>query len=77
MISYKQAQQILKQSLIAIGDEYIHSSHSVGRVASTDIKSTTSYPRENNAAFDGYAICSKDTKNINNKNPKKLIDIDT
>ena len=72
MISYKQAQQILKQSLIAIGDEYIHSSHSVGRVASTDIKSTTSYPRENNAAFDGYAICSKDTKNINNKNPKKF-----
>ena len=72
MISYKQSRQILKKSLIKIKDEYIHSDDSLNRVSSTNIISTTNYPSANNTAFDGFAVCSKDTKYLNKNNSKKF-----
>ena len=67
MISYKQSRKILKNSKIIIGDEIINSSNCFNRVASEDIFSGTNNPAANNAAFDGYAIDSKDTGKLNKK----------
>ena len=72
MISYKQSRQILKKSLIKIKDEYIRSDDSLNRVSSTNIISTTNYPSANNTAFDGFAVCSKDTKDLNKNNSRKF-----
>jgi len=70
MISYKQSKRILKNSKIKIGDEFIKSIHSVNRVAAENIISQTNNPSENNAAFDGYVINSKDTNKLNKKKGK-------
>ena len=72
MINYKQSKHILKKSLIKIGDEYIHSGNSLNRVSSANIISTINYPSANNTAFDGFAICSQDTKNLSKNNSKKF-----
>ena len=72
MISYKQASQILKKSSILIKDETINSKDAVNRIASSNINSPTQYPSANNAAFDGFAIRSKDTRGLNKNNPKKF-----
>ncbi|MDB3887965.1 molybdopterin molybdotransferase MoeA [Candidatus Pelagibacter sp.] len=72
MISYKSSKKILKQAIIKIKDENIKSINSLNRVVSKDIYSSINYPQGNNAAFDGYAINSEDTKNIKKKSPKKF-----
>ena len=64
MISYQNSKQILKKGFIKIKDENIKSINSLNRVNSNNIYSNIDYPAENNAAFDGFAINSKDTKNI-------------
>ncbi len=64
MISYQNSKQILKKGFIKIKDENIKSINSLNRVNSNNIYSNINYPAENNAAFDGFAINSKDTKNI-------------
>ena len=77
MISYKQSIKILKNSKILIGNELVNSSNCINRVTAENIYSKANNPSGNNAAFDGYAINSKDTKNINKKNNKlfKIIGI--
>ena len=64
MISYKKSKQILKNGNIKIKDEKIESVNSLNRVTSTNIYSHINYPAGDNAAFDGFAINSKNTKNI-------------
>tara|TARA_Y100000748_G_scaffold8693_1_gene7414 strand:- start:549 stop:1802 length:1254 start_codon:yes stop_codon:yes gene_type:complete len=64
MISYQYSKKILKKATIKIKDENIKSTNSLNRVISKNVYSTINYPSEDNAAFDGYAINSKDTKNI-------------
>ncbi len=70
MISYKQSKKILKQSKIKINDEIIKTNNCLNRISSENIKSKVNNPLADNAAFDGYAINSKDTKNLNKKNTK-------
>ncbi|WP_435165196.1 molybdopterin molybdotransferase MoeA [Candidatus Pelagibacter bacterium nBUS_28] len=72
MINYQIAKKILKKSIIKIKDEKIKSVNSLNRVASANIYSRIDYPSGNNAAFDGFAINSKDTKNINKKINQKF-----
>ena len=72
MISYDQSKKILKKAKIKIKDETIKSINSLNRVVSTNIYSNIDYPAWNNAAFDGYAINSKDTKGLKKKNFKKI-----
>jgi molybdopterin molybdotransferase len=62
MISYKSSKQILKKGIIKIKDEKLKSTNSLNRVASTNIYSSIDYPSGDNAAFDGFAINSNDTK---------------
>jgi len=65
MISYKQSRNKLKRSKILIKDEIIKSSNCLNRVSASNIFSKSNNPAADNAAFDGFAINSKDTKNLN------------
>ena len=64
MISYQNSKQILKKGIIKIQNESIKSVNSLNRVTSTNIYSNINYPSVDNAAFDGFAINSNDTKSI-------------
>ncbi len=64
MISYQYSKKILKKAIIKINDENIKSTNSLNRVVSKNVYSGINYPSGDNAAFDGYAINSNDTKNI-------------
>ena len=74
MISYQKSKRILKKAIIKIKDENILSANSLNRVCSSNIYSKFYYPSGNNAAFDGYAINSSDTKEIK-KNKSKAFKI--
>jgi molybdopterin molybdotransferase len=68
MINYKQAKKTLIKSKIKINDELIDSSRSINRVNVKDIFCPVNYPSGTNAAFDGYAINSKDTNKLHKNN---------
>jgi len=72
MINYLQAKKILKKAKIKIRNEEIFINDSLNRVVSKDILSTSDYPLSDNAAFDGFAINSKETKNLNKKKLQKF-----
>jgi len=72
MISYQYSKRILKKATIKIKDEDIKSTDSLNRVVSKNVYSGINYPSGDNAAFDGYAINSNDTKNIKKNSPKKF-----
>ena len=72
MISYEKSKTILKKAKIKIKDETIKSINSLNRVVSTNIYSNINYPAGNNAAFDGYAINSKDTNGLKKNFQKNL-----
>ena len=72
MISYQYSKRILKKATIKIKDENIKSTNSLNRVVSKNVHSGINYPSGDNAAFDGYAINSNDTKNIKKNSPKKF-----
>ena len=70
MINYIQAKNILKKAKIKIKDEEILVKNSLNRVLAKDVNSPSDHPISDNAAFDGFAVNSNDTKNINKKNLK-------
>jgi molybdopterin molybdotransferase len=72
MINYQIAKKILKKSIIKIKYEKIKSVNSLNRVASANIYSSIDYPSGNNAAFDGFAINSKDTNKLNKSNSQNF-----
>ena len=72
MISYNQSKKILKKAKIKIKDEIINSVNSLNRVVSANVYSHINYPAGNNAAFDGYAINSKDTNGLKKNFQKNL-----
>ena len=72
MISYQSSKKILSKAIIKIQNENIKSINSLNRVLSKNIYSNINYPSGNNAAFDGFAINSKDTNLIKKKLPKQF-----
>ena len=64
MISYQISKKILKKAIIKIKDEDVKGTNSLNRISSKNIYSNINYPSGDNAAFDGYAINSNDTKKI-------------
>ena len=70
MINYQKAKNILKKAKIKIQDENILIKNSLNRVVSRDVFSPSNHPLGNNAAFDGFAINSKDTKYAKKNNLK-------
>ncbi len=74
MISYKDSINILQKSILKIDDEIVSSSNCLNRVSTNNVYSKVNNPAADNAAFDGFAINYKYTKNLNSKN-KKLFKI--
>jgi molybdopterin molybdotransferase len=72
MINYKKAKNILIKSKIKIKEELIDSSRSLNRINLLDIYSSVNYPAGTNAAFDGFAINSKDTNKLNKNNSQSF-----
>ena len=72
MISYQKSKRILKKGIIKIKDESILSTNSLNRVSSSNIYSKFNYPSGDNAAFDGYAINSNDTKEVKKNKSKSF-----
>jgi molybdopterin molybdotransferase len=72
MIHYKKALLKLKRNKIKINSEIIPVENSLNRISSLDLNSPNNYPAANNTAFDGFAINSKETIKINNKNSIKF-----
>ena len=70
MIDYKKAKNILKKAKIKIQDEEILIKNSLNRILAKDVVSPSDHPLGDNAAFDGFAINSNDTRYINKKNIK-------
>ena len=67
MISYLNSRRILNKGKIKIKNERILSINSLNRVSASNIYANFNYPSGDNAAFDGYAINSNDTKYLKNK----------
>ena len=72
MIQYKKALLKLKKNKIKIKSELISVESALNRISAIDINSPNNYPAANNTAFDGFAINSKETNKINNKNTIKF-----
>jgi molybdopterin molybdotransferase len=72
MIEYRKAQKILLNSKIKIQNEIIIAKNSLNRVTAKNIFSPTNYPAENNSAFDGYALNSRETIGLSSSKKKKF-----
>ena len=72
MIEYRKAQKILLNSKIKIQNEIIFAKNSLNRVTAKNIFSPTNYPADNNTAFDGYALNSRETIGLSSSKKKKF-----
>ncbi len=72
MIHYKKALLELKKNKLKIYSEKVLADSSINRISATNINSLNNYPAANNTAFDGFAINSQDTKNLNKKKTRKF-----
>ncbi len=72
MNSYNSALKKLIRNKLLIKNERINLNKALNRVVAKDIISPNNYPMADNTAFDGFAINSKETSNLNNKNIKKF-----
>ena len=72
MNSYNSALKKLIRNKLLIKNENINLNKALNRVVAKDIISPNNYPMADNTAFDGFAINSKETSNLNNKNIKKF-----
>ena len=70
MISYKKSRDKLRKSKILIKDEIIKSVDCLNRISANKVFSKVNNTAADNAAFDGFAIKSKDTKNLSKKKSK-------
>ncbi|MDC3036302.1 molybdopterin molybdotransferase MoeA [Candidatus Pelagibacter sp.] len=73
MISYKSSINKLRRSQLKIDDQTVKSSECFNRVSALNIYSKVYNPACNNAAFDGFAINSSDTKNLSKKKYFKIV----
>ena len=72
MISYKFALNKLKKNKISIKNEIVSIKESLNRVSAHDVISPVNYPTSDNTAFDGFAVNSKETSSLSEKNIKKF-----
>ena len=72
MISYKEAIKKLNKSYLLIKSETVFSKNSLYRICSENIYSKFNYPAANNTAYDGFALNSKETRNVDNSKKIQL-----
>ena len=61
MISYLKAIKKIRKNKIKIHNENVLIKNSLNRICAKNIYSPSMYPPADNAAFDGYALVSKET----------------
>ena len=64
MNSYKAAISKLNNNPLKIGSEIVSIKDALNRISSKDVIAKSDYPADDNTAFDGFAVNSKETKNI-------------
>ena len=62
----------IRKNKLNIKDEVVSLNKSLNRVSSYNVFSKSVYPSENNTAFDGFSINSKETKKLNKKKVQKF-----
>ena len=72
MISYTKALRLIEKISINLKNENISTINSINRVSAENVLSPNNNPLFNNAAFDGFAILSRETKNLSKKKFKKF-----
>ena len=72
MIHYKKALLELKKNKLKIYSEKVSAEDSINRISAYNLYSPNNYPAANNTAFDGFAINSKETKNLSKKKSLKF-----
>jgi len=63
MNSYKAAINKLNNNPLKIGDEFVSIKDVLNRISSKEVVAQSDYPADDNTAFDGFAVNSKETKN--------------
>ena len=63
MNSYKAAISKLNNNLLRIGSEIVSIKDALNRISSKEVITKSDYPSDDNTAFDGFAVNSKETKN--------------
>ena len=63
MNSYKAAINKLNNNPLKIGDELVSIKDALNRISSKEVAAQSDYPADDNTAFDGFAVNSKETKN--------------
>ena len=63
MNSYKAAINKLNNNPLKIGDELVSIKEALNRISSKEVVAQSDYPADDNTAFDGFAVNSKETKN--------------
>ena len=72
MNSYKSALNQLNRNYLKIKNELVCINNCLNRVAASDIVSNTNYPAGDNTALDGFAVNSKETKNLSKNRSQKF-----
>ena len=67
MNSYKAAINKLNNNPLKIGDEFVSIKDALNRISSKEVVAQFDYPADDNTAFDGFAVNSKETKNKTQK----------
>ena len=63
MNSYKAAISKLNNNTLKIGSEIVSIKDALNRISSKEVTAKSDYPADDNTAFDGFAVNSKETKN--------------
>ena len=63
MNSYKAAISKLNNNSLKIGSEIVSIKDALNRISSKEVITKSDYPSDDNTAFDGFAVNSKETKN--------------
>ena len=63
MNSYKAAISKLNNNSLKIGSEIVSIKDALNRISSKEVVAKSDYPADDNTAFDGFAVNSKETKN--------------
>ena len=72
MNSYKAAISKLNNNSLKIGSEIVSIKDALNRISSKEVIAKSDYPADDNTAFDGYAVSSKETNSLNGKKSKKF-----
>jgi len=72
MLTVEEAQQIVLDSVLILGEERVPLSQALGRVLAEDVAPKYDIPPHNNSSVDGYAVQAEDTNDASPASPCRL-----